>query len=88
MKIRKKISLAMRSPHEVLIAAFLPTPPGALADHAEGGKTLQVEVCSGCGESFDKETGGKCRDCKDQVLYCSKKCQVIHLGPSIYHELP
>ena len=79
VKIRKKISVAMRCPHEVLIAAFEPTPQGTSApDPAEGGSRLQVEnaVCSVCKESFAKDTGGKCKDCKNPVLYCSKKCQV------------
>lgn len=73
----------MRCPHEILIAALDPTPLGTSApDPAEGVTTSQAEVavCSVCKECFAKDTGGKCRDCKDQVLYCSKKCQVIPFG--------
>ena len=80
----------MRCPHEI-IAALDPTPLGTSApDPAEGVTTSQVEVavCSVCKECFAKDTGGKCRDCQDQVLYCSKKCQVIPFGLSDVRELP
>ena len=75
----------MRCPHEVLIAALDPAPQGTSAPFPpEGGSSSKVEVavCSACKKSFAKDTGGKCKDCQDQVLYCSKKCQVLSFGMS------
>ena len=70
VKIRKKVTLAMRCPHEVIVAAFDETP------QVQEEIKLVEAVCKFCKKTFDANSGGRCTDCKNGVVYCSKKCQV------------
>ena len=38
--------------------------------------TKKDAVCANCDIKFDSKTGGKCKHCKESVLYCTAVCQV------------
>ena len=75
MKTRKKVSIALRCPHEIIMAACLeeklPTVKIKLP--------VVEEKCKYCLKSFDVSTGGRCMECHNGVFYCSRKCQVTEL---------
>ena len=83
VRIRKKVSLTTRCPHELIIAALNPSPGPAdqptpsTSSAASSVLTNPVKaLCTCCKTSFDVTTGGKCPHCKTKVQYCSRRCQV------------
>ena len=79
VKIRKKVSVTTKCAHEFIAAALNPSP--GLARQATPSSTsaaspLVTALCNFCKKSFDVKTGGKCKYCRTNVLYCSKDCQV------------
>ena len=69
VKTRKKVSVSLRCPHEVIVAALEENLP---LTH----RPQTIAQCTFCHRDFEISSGGKCVDCKSQVCYCSKKCQV------------
>ena len=79
MKIRKKASVSLRCPHEVIVAAF---KEDNLTEQIIPADTV-LKDCSYCKKQFDLATGGKCPECDVSVFYCSRTCQVraiVQLG--------
>ena len=83
----------MRCPHEVIVSALDPPQVSTPSCHPEAdmtgapstshadpatGALPKLAVCNACKSSFDFKSGGRCMDCKNKILYCSKKCQVFH----------
>ena len=71
VKTRKKVSVSLRCPHEVIVAA-LDLEENLPLTH----RPQTIAQCTFCHRDFEISSGGKCVDCKSQVCYCSKKCQV------------
>ena len=59
----------MRCLHEVIVGFVVGDDESQVVEE----KTV---VCSNCGDKFAPSTGGKCMDCKSQIVYCSRDCQV------------
>ena len=75
VRTRKKSTLSLRCPHEVVVAAFR-------GDKVSEPSTpvTQFEDCAHCKKKFDISTGGRCPECTSGVFYCTKTCQVSFKG--------
>ena len=67
VKTGKKEMIKLRCCHEETVRIF---------SGMEDGSSMEMASCANCSMSFDALTGGKCKHCKAQVLYCTAACQV------------
>ena len=69
MKTGKKDSVKLNCCHEEIVRIF-----SGVGDNF----TKKEALCANCNIKFDCKTGGKCKHCKDSVLYCTAVCQVCN----------
>ena len=71
MKTGKKDSVKLNCCHEEIVRIY---------SGVKETSTKKEAVCANCYLKFDSQTGGKCKHCKDSVLYCTAVCQVCNVA--------
>ena len=72
VKTRRKVSVSLRCPHELIMAACCDDIPSELPPPS----TSEQLTCKKCCKTFEASTGCRCRECSTDIYYCSRECQV------------